>query len=83
MNHDRAEIIIADFFLDNILSSDRYATPGSKIEIEELSAATDNSIKNIGPIIYPNCISLKVEAIDIKTRPGPLALSSPICSRVS
>ena len=83
MNHDSAEIIIADFFLDNILSSDRYATPGSKIEIEELNAATDSNIKNIGPIIFPNCISLKVEAIDIKTRPGPLALSSPICSRVS
>ena len=83
MNHDRAEIIIADFFLDKILSSDKYATPGSNIEIEELSAATDNSIKNIGPIICPNCISLKAEAIDIKTRPGPLALSSPIFSRVS
>ena len=66
------EIISADLFLDKIFSSDIYATPGSKRDIEELNAATDNSIKNKGPINCPNCIWLKAESIETKTSPGPL-----------
>ena len=54
--HTKNEIICADPFLDKIFSSDMYATPGSRRDIEELKAATDNSIKNKGPITCPNCI---------------------------
>ena len=35
-NHIKKEIISADRFLDKIPSSERYATPGSSNEIEEL-----------------------------------------------
>ena len=48
--HIKNEIISADRFLDKIPSSERYATPGSSKEIEELRAATDNRMKNNGPI---------------------------------
>ena len=54
--HTKNEIISADLFLDKIFSSDKYATPGSKREIDELKAATDSNIKNNGPINCPNCI---------------------------
>ena len=70
--HIKNEIISADLFLDKIPSSERYATPGSSKEIEELRAATDNRIKNNGPINCPNCIWLKAESIETKTNPGPL-----------
>ena len=73
--HDKAEITIADFFLDKILSSDKNATPGSRIDIEELNAATDNNIKNMGPMNCPYCISLKADAKDTKTIPGPSPFS--------
>ena len=46
----KIEITSADCFLVKNSSSARYATPGSRIEIEELKAAIDNKIKNIGPI---------------------------------
>ena len=62
----------ADFFLDKNLSSAKYATPGSKIEIEELNAAIDNRIKNKGPINCPKSIWLKADNKETKTRPGPL-----------
>jgi hypothetical protein len=48
--HIKNEMISADRFLDKIPSSERYATPGSSKEIEELRAATDNNIKKSGPI---------------------------------
>ena len=56
INQHIKEIIIADFVLERYPSSERYATPGSSIEIEELSAATDNKIKKIGPIMFPKSI---------------------------
>ena len=46
----KIEITIADCFLVKNSSYARYATPGSRIEIEELKAAIDSKIKNIGPI---------------------------------
>ena len=54
--HTKKAIIAADRYLDKIPSSERYATPGSSKEIEELKAATDNRMKNNGPINSPNCI---------------------------
>ena len=50
INQQRVEIAIADFFLLRNPSSARYATPGSKIDIEELKAAIDRRMKKIGPI---------------------------------
>ena len=50
INQQRIDITIADFFLLRKPSSARYATPGSKIDIDELNAAMDRSMKKIGPI---------------------------------
>ena len=68
----KIEITIADCFLVKNSSSARYATPGSRIEIEELKAAIDSKIKNIGPISWPNSIWLKADNRETNTKPGPL-----------
>ena len=49
-NQIKNEINAAASPLDKILSSERYATTGSKRDIEELNAATDKRMKNKGPI---------------------------------
>ena len=52
----KKEIAKAEYFRDKNPSSDRYATPGSSNEIDELNAATESYIKNKEPMIWPNCI---------------------------